>query len=62
MRWLLPTFKLEECQNTIVGHKLYITEFSFPTVFRLQNWHDRAILDVRLFGFGFRKVWLYENK
>lgn len=62
MTWLLPTVKLEKTDICIDGQVVYTTEVDFSTRFILKNWSNRIILELRLFGFGFRKVWLYENK
>jgi hypothetical protein len=62
MTWLFPEIKINSEQETLTYvKKLYATEFKFPTSLLLHNWPDRLILEVRIFGFGFRKVFLYEN-
>lgn len=63
MIWLLPKLQLNKEEETLYKQeKLYVTHLDFGTTFLLQNWPDRFILTVKLFGFGFKKVWVYENK
>ena len=60
MTWLTPHIQINEEVETLNGQKLYITHLTFNTTFLLQNWPDRVIITVRLFGFGFTKVFKYE--
>lgn len=63
MIWLLPKLQLNKEEETLYKQeKLYVTHFDFGTTFLLQNWPDRFILTVKFFGFGFRKVWIYESE
>ena len=60
MTWLFPVFLLHKTDKSIAGEDVYVTDISFPTRFVLQNWNNRLIMEVRIFGFGFKKVFLYE--
>lgn len=60
MTWLTPHIQINEEVETLAGQKLYTTHLTFNTTILLQNWPDRFIITVRLFGFGFTKVFKYD--
>lgn len=60
MKLLFPIFRLEETDEKIDGTPVYVSHIEFNTVFALQNWGNKLIITMRLFGFGFTKVWKYD--
>jgi len=61
MTWLFPSIVLHREEDTLYKQeKLFVTNLDFNTCLVLQNWPDRFILTIRVFGFGFRKVYIYE--